>query len=194
MAKGQFRGYADFQFFSIHTKKDWVEFNCPDCGKVSSPLIAYYPHSHGKWLICPGCAEPVAIRSDGTIWPPVTFGSPVVNLPPTVELLYQEVRRCIGIGAFTSAELSCRTLLMHAAVDKAGAKAGDTFAACIDALTTAGFITPAMKPWVDKIRQNANKCAHEIDPPDQDRAKDTAMFTERLLTLVYDPHNQAVVP
>jgi len=44
-------------------------------------------------------------------------------------------------------------------------------------------ITPPMKPWVTRIRQNGNEAAHDMESPE--RARDTLRFTGKLLELVF---------
>jgi hypothetical protein len=96
----------------------------------------------------------------------------------------------MGVGAFTAAELICRKLLMHIAVDK-GAKAGETFIAYLNFLEKAGYVTPPMKGWVDLIRQHGNLATHELPAPDQQQAESTVMFTAELLRLVYEMEHVA---
>ncbi len=91
----------------------------------------------------------------------------------------------MGVGAFTATELLCRKILMHVAADK-GANPGEPFAAYLDFLEKAGYVTPPMKGWVDLIRRHGNLAAHELPAPDQQRAESTLMFTAELLRLVYE--------
>ena len=74
---------------------------------------------------------------------------------------------------------------MHVSVEK-GAKEGDTFKAYIEHLASAGYITPPMRPWVEKIKDNGNHSTHKIIPPSQERAMSTVMFTAELLRLTYE--------
>ena len=103
----------------------------------------------------------------------------------TCKTPYQEARRCMGVSAYTAADLLCRKILMHVAVDK-GAKPGKTFAEYLTHLADAGYVTPPMAPWVDLIRQHGNQATHELPPSNQQRAESTVMFTAELLRLVYE--------
>ncbi len=96
----------------------------------------------------------------------------------------------MSVGGFTAAELVCRKILMHVAVEK-GAKEGKSFASYITHLEAAGYVTPPMKPWVDLIRQHGNDSTHELDPPDAQRAESTVMFTAELLRLTYEMEHLA---
>jgi len=140
-----------------------------------------------RWLVCsnPFCLDAAVIVNDGTLYPPTLFGPQVEGLPGDVDEAYHEARRCMGVSAYTAAELLCRKILMHVAVDK-GAKPGKTFAEYVTHLADAGYVTPPMQPWVDLIRQHGNLATHELPPPDQQRAESTVMFTAELLRLVYE--------
>jgi Domain of unknown function (DUF4145) len=96
----------------------------------------------------------------------------------------------MGVGAFTAAELVCRKILMHVAADK-GAKTGEPFAAYLDFLEKAGYVTPPMKGWVDLIRKHGNLATHELPAPDRKQAESTVMFTAELLRLVYEMEHMA---
>ena len=91
----------------------------------------------------------------------------------------------MSVNAFTAAELICRTILMHVAVDK-GAPEGESFAAYLAFLETHGYVTPPMKGWVDLIRMHGNASTHKLASPDKTRAESTTMFTAELLRLVYE--------
>jgi Tfp pilus assembly protein FimV len=74
---------------------------------------------------------------------------------------------------------------MHIAVDK-GAPSNNTFKGFVDYLETNHHVTPAMKPWVDVIRQHGNIAVHELPHTDRERAIGTLTFTEQLLRNVYE--------
>ena len=48
-----------------------------------------------------------------------------------------------------------------------------------------------MKPWVDRIRANANQSTHELPAPSAERAQMTLNFTMQLLRIVYEMSFQA---
>jgi Domain of unknown function (DUF4145) len=79
---------------------------------------------------------------------------------------------------------------MYVAVDK-GAAAGKAFITYLDHLEKEGYLAPAMKGWVDLIRQHGNLAAHELPAPDQQEAESTVMFTAELLRLVYEMEHMA---
>jgi hypothetical protein len=115
-----------------------------------------------------------------------TEGGPTIEgLPPDVEEVYDEVRKCMEIKAFTAVELVCRKILMHVAAEK-GAEEGKPFVHYVSFLEQAGYVAPEMRKWVDLIRQHGNVAAHELESPDEHRAGSTFMFTVGLLRLVFE--------
>ncbi|HUG00625.1 MAG TPA: DUF4145 domain-containing protein [Longimicrobiales bacterium] len=109
----------------------------------------------------------------------------VEGLPEDVAEAYDEARACFGVGGFTGCELVCRKILMHVAVEK-GAKEGEPFQAYIDYLADQRYVTPPMRPWVDRIRAHGNLATHRLAKPEKARAESTLMFTGELLRLVYE--------
>ena len=91
----------------------------------------------------------------------------------------------MSVSAYTAAELMCRKILMHVAVDK-GAKAGLHFVTYIKYLEDQGYSTPPMKKWVELIKNHGNEATHEIAETDVERAEGTIMFTAELLRLTYE--------
>lgn len=167
----------------------WLHYTCAHCGNsVGGAVVATHKDPHGytvRWLQCPTCAEPSAMDSRGTIHPGARYGPAIAGLPADVERAYAEVRACMSVEAFGSAELMCRSILMHVAVDK-GAEEGNSFSDYIDYLMTQGYVTPPMKGWVDLIRQHGNRASHDIAPVDRKRAEGTVQFTAQLLRSVYE--------
>ena len=122
---------------------------------------------------------------DGKIWPGARFGPVVEGLPDDVKEAYQEARDCLSVSATTAAELICRKILMHIAVDK-GADEGKAFAFYIDFLEQQGFVTPPMRGWVILIKNHGNEATHRLPKPERKRAEGTLVFTAQLLRTVYE--------
>lgn len=165
-------------------------FVCGWCGeRQTAPVVAAITDGNyrpiGWWVRCLGCGEPSVRNMSGVTSPSPLAGEDVEGLSAETAAAYTEARRCAGVGAFTACELMCRKLLMHVAVDK-GAKEGATFASYLDHLATEGYITPPMRPWTAKIKDNGNQSTHELPPVDEARAVDTLAFTTQLLRLVYE--------
>jgi hypothetical protein len=183
--------WEGIEYSGFDNKPRWEPYACPHCSQsVSGMVIAWFPgHPSCTWLLCPAC-DKGAVRVEGTLHPSPLFGPVIDGLPGQVADAYDEARACMGVGAFTAAELICRKILMHIAVDK-GAKAGEAFMAYLDFLEKAGYVTPPMKGWVDLIRQHGNLATHELPAPDEQQAESTVMFTAELLRLVYEMEHMA---
>lgn len=112
-------------------------------------------------------------------------GRSLDGLPEEVEQAYHEARASAGVGANTGSELMCCKILMHVAADK-GAKERQPFEFYVDYLQELGYITPPMRPWVDRIRDRANKATHRLPSTTDEQALMTLTFTEQLLRNVYE--------
>jgi hypothetical protein len=163
------------------------QFICGYCGySVASDRGYYNNESDGRVYICPNCAKPSYFNDwDGTQIPGVAFGNPVDHLPKSVEQLYREARDCCSIGAYTSAVLACRKILMNIAVEQ-GAAEGLSFVAYIDHLAAGGFIPPNGRGWVDHIRKRGNEATHEIALMSKSDAADLVSFAEMLLKFIFE--------
>lgn len=189
-----FVGHRDIKTPDGSTQASWAKFTCGHCGTaVSGAVVAIHifnnPPKSGnrtyiKWVLCPSCALGSTIIN-GQTFPGTAFGPKVDGLPEDVEAAYSEARRCIEVHAYTAAELICRKILMHVAVEK-GAKEGESFVSYINHLETKGYVTPPMKAWVDTIRLHGNASTHKLKAPEKERAESTVMFTAELLRLIYE--------
>lgn len=189
-------GHENVQHYNAQSSDAFRTFTCGHCGvKVAGALLAVAPGPGGagaaQWVRCSSCAEPSVISLRGDVYPGRAGGVDVEGLPTDVRDAYQEARRCMTVNAFTACELVCRKILMHVAADRAGAKAGATFASYVDSLEKAGYITPPMKAWVDLIRQHANEATHGLPPTSKERGEGTLMFTAELLRIVYEMEHLA---
>jgi hypothetical protein len=163
----------------------WVDFVCGHCGRdVTGFIVAKLDHE--IWVVCSSCKRGNVFNDYlRERFPEVKFGPEIRGLPNDVSEAYDEARRSMSVNAFIGAELLCRKILMHVAVDK-GAEEGESFQSYIDHLQTKGYITPTMKPWVDLIREHGNMATHNLDAVDQNRAEHTLIFTAELLRVVYE--------
>jgi hypothetical protein len=109
------------------------------------------------------------------------------KLPNDMSSLYIEIRRCISAGAYTSAVLTSRKLLMHIAVDM-GHKPGGKFAPCVKYICENGYPGKSGQAWVDCIRQRGNEANHEIAI----MSKDDAMQMLKFLELILNGNYQAM--
>lgn len=183
-------------------KKDAISktITCPYCGvrvrttsttrivDVSSGAIKYHIHK------CPECFMPVIIGLDGKIIPQSQLlpFEDVRFLPPSIEKLYNECRKCYLNECYHSVIMVSRSLLMHIAVDK-GDVAGRKFIQYLDYLETQGYIGSQNKPWVDKIRTIGNKYTHQLDEATEEDAKKVIVFIKQLLGDLYEMPQLAAV-
>jgi hypothetical protein len=182
-------GHAQITRRDGSTTDSWFKYTCGHCGnQVSGVVLAYVGRSQGdaiRWLQCSVCHDASVLTDSGAIYPGIPFGPLLEGLPTEVEAAYNEARRAFSVAAYTAAEMLCRKILMHIAVDK-GAKEGLTFAAYIDYLETAGYVTPPMRDWVKLIKDHGNEVNHKLTSPEQSRAEGTLFFTAQLLRSVYE--------
>lgn len=162
------------------------------CGYCGSPIASEKGwHSNdgkGQIYLCHQCTRPTFIdctQADKQS-PGVVFGDSVSDIPEeTLEMLYDEARRCTGAGAYTAAVLCCRKLLMHIAVSK-GAEEGKTFVHYVDYLAEKHYVPPDAKDWVDHIRQKGNEANHEIAIMPKEEAEELLSFSEMLLKIIFE--------
>ncbi|WP_405807154.1 DUF4145 domain-containing protein [Streptomyces sp. NBC_00210] len=168
----------------VSDANSYRSMNCGHCSRdVVAAVIAMHPGQMTSWTTCPSC-NGGTVFSGEIQYPGPKVGGDVDGLPGDVSQAYQEARACASVAAYTAAEVMCRKILMHVAVDK-GAEAGKSFAFYLTYLGDQGYVTPPMKPWVEVIRKNGNIAVHEIPATDKERALGTLIFTEQLLRMVY---------
>lgn len=143
-------------------------------------------HYDGFIQICPICKRPTFFdRQKGLQLPGISMGNPVNDLPPELETIWSEIRSSTSQGAYTSAVLLGRKLLMHIAVD-AGATSGATFVEYVDYLVASHYAPPNSKDWIDKIRSHGNEANHEILIKKREDAEEIMTFLEMLLKFIYE--------
>jgi hypothetical protein len=166
-------------------------YTCGFCGKVVGPDRGFREEpmpDNGYFnhliYICSFCSQPTYFGY-GSQKPGAPFGNDVASVPPDVQVLYQEARRCMTVNAFTGAVLLCRKILMNVAVSK-GAPEGEQFIKYVEYLDTKGYVPPDGKQWVDHIRKKGNEATHEIKQMWQHDGVNLITFTEMLLRFVYE--------
>lgn len=135
--------------------------------------------------LCSSCRQPTYFDPNDRQWPSVAFGSPVQALPPDVQGLYDEARRCMSVSAYTAAVMACRKLLMHIAHER-GSGEQNNFKSYVDWLVEHHYVPPGGEGWADLIRGKGNEANHEIEALDQHAAEQVLSFTEFLLKFVYE--------
>lgn len=139
----------------------------------------------GGLYICPGCGGPTFFAPDGSCYPSPSFGNNVNNVPPDLDALYNEARRCSSRNCYTAAVLLCRKMLMNMAVQQ-GASENAKFIDYVNFLANSGFVPPNGKHWVDHIRKKGNEATHEIALMDEQDARNLISFVEMLLRFIYE--------
>lgn len=169
-----------------------IDYKCGHCDRiVSGRVVNIYSRQRGvpeypkiQFIICPSCVNG-SVWNKGILIPGIKPGDKLEGLPIEIEAAYQEARNCFSINAYTGCELLCRKILMYVGLDK-GAEEGENFVSYINFLESEGYITPAIKEWADLIREIGNQSAHELTPPDKERANATLIFTMELLKIIYE--------
>src|SRR5258708_5742866 len=144
-----------------------LAYRCPYCSRDVGSYMGYQswlPNNHApifKAYICGYCNGITLIDNQRRQWPGARPGDPVASVPSPVAELYEEIRSCMSVNAFTAAVLASRKLLMNTAVAK-GAAPNKSFIVYVDHLAANGYIPPDAKPWVDHIRTTGNDATHEI--------------------------------
>jgi hypothetical protein len=170
-----------------------IRYKCGYCGTDTSPSQGWNTDNIngtiGYVLICSFCNRPSFVETYGgesiSTTPAPMIGQDVKGLPEDVHSLYDDARKCTAVGAYTSAVLTCRKILMHVAVEK-NAPHGKSFIEYVDFLASNHYVPPDGKDWVDHIRSKSNEANHEIAIMDIAHAQDLVSFTEMLLRLVYE--------
>ena len=168
-----------------------MSYKCYYCdNKVASEIGYESPGSgigqlHAYIYIC-SCGYPTYFDHIVNQIPLFKFGSNVEYIPTkNVEELYQESRKCYSVGAFTSAILACRKILMNVAADK-GAPVGRRFIEYINYLDTNHYIVADSRQYIDQIRNLGNEATNEIAPKTKGDAELAIYFTENLLRNLYE--------
>jgi hypothetical protein len=169
-------------------------YQCGACGERTTGQFGIWQQTrdggvHGRVVICSHCGCPTYFESIEQTYPKPRYGQPVEGITDEGVLrLYSEARHCTSYGAFTSAAMLCRKILMHVAVSL-GAKPNQNFKEYVDYLDGEGYTPPKGKEWVDDIRDKGNEANHEIRIVSEEEAQKTLYFTGLVLQLIYSaPH------
>ncbi len=159
-------------------------YTCAYCGRYVASDRGYATHQ--SWVsihVCSNCNRPTFFN--GGQVSEAAYGEEVGGLPDDVAKLYREARDCTSTSSYTSAVLTCRKILMNAAVDK-GAPGGKSFLEYIDYLDSKGYVPPDGRGWIDHIRKKSNEANHEIALMSRNDAQELITFLAMLLKLMYE--------
>jgi hypothetical protein len=131
-------GHRNTHKFDGTTSDARWKYTCGHCGNdVSGAVIAHATDDveavRVRWLQCPTCHNGSVQTGVNTVYPGIPFGPVLQGLPAATEEAYDEARRCLTVSAKTAAEVMCRKILMHVAVDKGAGRArrsGSTLTIC----------------------------------------------------------------
>lgn len=170
-----------------------AEWTCGYCNVRVSARHGYYTE-WGSGVLqpriypCPNCGCP-SFFWDGQ-HPGSRPGDDLKHLPIDVERMYNQARDCCRIRAYDAAALIARSLLMYIAIEK-GASKDQTFVQYVDYLEAKHYIPPDSKEWVDHVRKQGNRAAHELSEIAQGEAEELIGLVELILRYTFEFPGQA---
>src|ERR1700730_9702216 len=170
------------------------QWKCGYCNREVGSSTGFSVQSSGGpsfyIRLCGNCNGPTFFTSEGDYMPGALPGHPVQHVPPELAPLFNEAPTSAAAGAYTSAVLTCRKMLMHIAV-ALGAKANQNFFDHVTYLAEKGYVPPNGTVWVDYIRIRSNEANHEIVLMAKEDAIALITFVEMLLRFIYELPNLA---
>jgi hypothetical protein len=179
---------------AVPLNPQYRDYCCGSCGKNTSgrvlcDLTRVTDGAKVQWCVC-ACErmEPaVFVSKDGVDsmqqpMPRKFHADP--NWPHDLAQLYEEAAVSFAAGAYTSASMVCRKLLMATACQE-GDTDGKNFAQYVDYVTNVALTYPKAKASIDKIRDIGNDANHKIDfvtPADAEKAMQIVTY---MLTALY---------
>lgn len=163
---------------------------CGYCARSVASVAGYPNHQNLDGhlyaiYICPNCGMPT-LFSDEIQIPGPMLGREIADLPPDILAVYKEIQDSIKVNAYTGSILLGRKLLMHLAVDKAGASEGETFASYVEHLKNSGYIPPGGDNLLSFIQGLGNEKNHELKVGNRSEAQKILKFIETLLIFIYE--------
>ncbi|WP_084459274.1 DUF4145 domain-containing protein [Mycolicibacterium houstonense] len=175
--------------------RSWERLDCPFCGGTQMFVVAFNTVDPGsedyvQWLRCTNCLRGIVRNGNGVSPATLPLDTPRA-LTGEALTAWQEVRRCLSVGATTAAVMMCRKLLFHVAVehglpDKDSRGRAPTFVEALNHLEVSGVITTRMRPWVERIKDVGNEANHDLAAVSATEANDVATFTRQLINLAYE--------
>jgi hypothetical protein len=110
--------------------------------------------------------------------------------PKDLADLYEEATRSYSAGAFTSASMVCRKILMSCACHEqsnagVAVKEGESFSYYVDYLASSVLNFPAAKTPIDAIRKIGNDANHHVQMVSQPDAERSMKIVHRMLDTIY---------
>lgn len=180
-------------YFDDHSTLKSVRITCGWCNSIVAPNKGYVVYndynkisSAGYIYICPNCNQIILYKHyPNSVFPLCKFGKNINKLPEQVSLIYNEIRECYSIGAFTSIGLLGRKLLMHIAVQE-GAEEDKKFIYYVNYLNDNGYVPKKSKHLLEFLRSQGNDANHEVIVLPKEDAEKIISFIELILTFIYE--------
>ena len=171
-----------------------LTYACGACGKgTNGRVVATCARKDGTtvaWAIC-SCEreEPsvLVLLADGTIADQIPVARefhPGANWPLSLTNLFEEASRSFSAGAYTSATMACRKLLMVCACLE-GADDGKPFTYYVDYVTNGVLNFPKAKTAIDKIRGIGNEANHSVAFVSKEDAHAALSIVSYMLNTLY---------
>lgn len=170
--------------WSNETQIQAKSYKCGYCSREVSSSVGYSRETSVVIAICPQCDQPTYFNFRKQVPEPMP-GATISHVPKDVENLYDEARKCIGVGAATASMMVSRKILMNVAVHQ-GAKMNQNFQDYVDYIEANHLVPPGSNGWLTFIRQHGNIATHEIESLTLDDATHVLYFVESLLRIVYE--------
>ncbi len=164
---------------------DPKNFICGYCGHDVGSSTGYVNTPSIRIYICTYCGKPTFFDNEEQ-YPGALLGRTINNLPLGVEQIYKEMRDSYKHSSFTAVSLLGRKLIMHLAVDIAGAEEGKNFVSYIEYLKESGYIPPYGDKLLEYLKNIGNEKNHEIKIGTKEEATKIIKLVEVLLIFMYE--------
>ena len=171
------------------------KFICWNCGNLVASNVGYCAqrgmNCYESIYICPHCKAPHVVDFGNREMLSALPGRPIKKLPDVVNQVYEEARNCIAAGAYTSAVMILRKILMNLAVEE-GAKEGDSFAHYVDYLCENGFVHRRQHEQAKRIQRLGNDANHKIESRTKEDALELLNLVQLILINNYEQADESV--
>lgn len=155
------------------------------CGSCNEGVIWEYKTQSGN--------HPQGVSGDigafkialGEQWPKPESGAAPEDTPVTVAAYFEQGTSSLQSGNFDAAGMMFRKTLETATKILDEKLAKKPLVQRIDALATAGKITPDLAKWAHEVRLGGNDAAHEDEPFTLEESQDLRNFIENFLRYAF---------
>lgn len=190
-AKG--RNLEKIQTWANCSELPKISYTCGYCGNLISNARGYFAtialervSRQSTYIhVCHICQQPTHFNSNGEQYPIGTVGRAFKHVPDDLLREYIQTQKCLKAECLEASVMVARRLLMVLAW-RLNADEGKSFQDYVEHFVAVGAISPAMKVWVDKIRQIGNASNHKILSVTQDDAKMVLQFIDLIFDNVFE--------